>query len=357
LRVAIIGAGPCGLACALELEQRNIYPDLYEQSYRVGYNVPMVQALLRVLDRQGYRHLRHIFTKLGFNFKPLANLHTLTIRTSRRSYELRGDLGILLERGQGEKALEVQLSKQLRSAVKFGTSAGYNSLAGAYDYVVVCDGNSNTAVELKIVEKTYSAWLKGAVLLGDYDPGTATLFFNTCCAGRGHACLLPFSRERAMLLLLVTGASRDEMEDYWKDFLYRTKLEPEIVQAFEIQHLGLLLSKQRVGNILLAGNSGGFSDSLLGLDSLSGMASGALAGIAIAENMDYDRLVEPIVSRMRRLAAFRDILDTLDSSGIDRLIRVATLPGIKQVLSNSNIDILSLLYPLVKKRPAKSFQA
>lgn len=46
MRVAIAGAGPGGLACALTLEKPGICPDIYERSSRVGLNVPLVYLML-----------------------------------------------------------------------------------------------------------------------------------------------------------------------------------------------------------------------------------------------------------------------------------------------------------------------
>ncbi|OPX90461.1 MAG: hypothetical protein A4E53_01013 [Pelotomaculum sp. PtaB.Bin104] len=92
----------------------------------------------------------------------------------------------------------------------------------------------------------------------------------------------------------------------------------------------------------------GFTDNFIGLGLLEEIISGSLAGKAIAEGLNYEQLVEPLVRLVRRRFAFREALNTLDDTGSNRLLRVIALPELKQAIYNTNIDIISLLYPHVK---------
>jgi hypothetical protein len=56
-----------------------------------------------------------------------------------------------------------------------------------------------------------------------------------------------------------------------------------------------------------------------------------------------------MVRRIKRLIVFREALNRLDNDGISTLISAITLPGVKQAIYNTNLDIINLLYPAVRK--------
>jgi len=354
LRVAIIGAGPSGLACALELERRGIYPDIFERSSKVGYAVPRVEILLQLFQRPQRDQLHYLFNNFGVKFEPLAMVQNYVMRSMRHIVPIRGRLGYLVERGQSRNAVEVQLAGNLRSKIKFNTHAGYRALAGDYDYVVVAAGNHVAADELNTWENTITAWVKGAIVLGQFDPKAAIVYFNTDFAKHGFGSLKPFNNKQALLALQVPYINHSELNYYWNKFMDIEKFRPEIIETFELHYTGGVTSRQQVDNILLTGNSGGFTDNFLGLGLLPGMISGGLAGKAIAEGLNYEQLVRPLTSQVKRLSAFRDAINTMNNDSIDRLIGTVSLPGIKHIVYNSNVDIINLLYPIIVKYAGKN---
>lgn len=352
MRVAILGAGPSGLVCALTLEKKGVCPDIFERSDRVGLHVPLVYLMLELFQRPHEDQLRYL-SKLGISLRPLHKISRVTMRSPHHSAEVRGDLGYLIERGQGEKALEVQLAEKLQTKIKFNVEANYRDLSDDYDYVVVADGSSRAAVDLKVWETTMDAWVRGVVILGEFNPEEATIFLDTTYARHGYAFLAPFSRERAVVMLSVPDIKRADMDSFWEKFVRKEKLDLQIVQTFEMNHTSGVSSRQRINNILLTGSAGGFTDSLLGLGLVMGITSGVLAGRAITEGLDYERMAGPMVRRIRRLTMFREALNRLDNSGLSMLVGAITLPGIKQAIYNSNLDIVDLLYPVLKKLAKK----
>ncbi|OPY58936.1 MAG: glutamate synthase subunit beta [Pelotomaculum sp. PtaU1.Bin035] len=347
MRVAIIGAGPSGLVCALALERRGIKPDIFERGRRVGFTVPRVDILLQLFQRPQRDQLRYLFDHFGFKIKPLAKIRRYIIHSLPHNVSIKGDLGYLMERGQSRDAVETQLARQLRSKIKFNIHAGYRALASEYDYVVVAEGNHLAAKDLKIWETAITAWVKGAIVLGRFDTEAAAVYFNMDYAKHGFGSIIPFSRERALLALHVPYIDHSELTLCWNKFMEQENFRPEIIETFELHHTGGFTARQQVDNILLAGASGGFTDSFLGLGLFEGILSGALAGKAIAEGLNYEQLVSHLTRQVKRRFAFREALNSMDNTGLDRLIRAITLPGIKQAIYNTNIDILGLLYPYV----------
>ena len=128
----------------------------------------------------------------------------------------------------------------------------------------------------------------------------------------------------------------------------------EIAENFEIYQSTGLTSRRQLDNILLTGTSGGFTDSFLGLGLFAALAGGALAGRAIAEGLDYERLTAPLSIQAGRMAVFRRAFNTLDNGDIDRLVNAITLPGIKKVIYNTNFNIIGMLYPFLEKRLGNS---
>ncbi|MCG8400680.1 MAG: NAD(P)/FAD-dependent oxidoreductase [Firmicutes bacterium] len=349
MRVAIIGAGPSGLACALALEQRGIAPDIFERSYRVGLPAPAVGIMMQLFGRPERDQVRCLAEKFGLPLNPLSKLKRVVMRTSRRAVAVTGDLGYLMERGQGPNSVEVQLAEQLRAKIKYDIQADHRTLAAEYDSVVVADGAALAARDLKVWETTVSAWVKGVVLLGRFDPGTAVLYFDTGYARHGFGFMAPFSNRRAVLMLIVPDIERTELSTYWDRFLDREKFHPEIIESFELHHVSGFSTRQRVNNIFMVGNSGGFTDSFLGHGLFAGMSGGALAARAIAEGLDFERMVAPIMRQMARLQIFREAFNTMDNAGIDRLVRILTLPGVARLVYNTNVDVSSLASPFIEQ--------
>ncbi|OPZ74078.1 MAG: glutamate synthase subunit beta [Firmicutes bacterium ADurb.Bin456] len=349
MRVAIVGAGPAGLACALELERRGIIPDIFERSNRVGHPIPRVEILLQLFGRPLKNQLRFLSEHYALELKPLTPLHKVVMHTFRRAVTVRGNLGYLVERGQSEQSIEVQLSRKLRSGIKFDLEVDYRTLASEYSFVVVAEGNELAASELGLWETKLNAWLKGAIVLGRFAPDSATIYFNTGYAGHGFGCLKPFNRDRALLKLIIPGVDRSRTIEHWKNFISLEKINLEVIETFEMNYSTGLTTRRQVDNILLVGASGGFTDSFLGLGLIASLSSGVLAGRAIAEGWDYEKLTTPLSKQARSLTAVRKAFNTLDNKDIDRLVRGITLPGIKQVIYNTNLNIIGMLCSLLNK--------
>ena len=71
MKVAVIGAGLAGLACALELEKHGIEPVIFERKDRVGEIYPHVAALMQIFRRPVKYPLQYLSKNYGIELKPI----------------------------------------------------------------------------------------------------------------------------------------------------------------------------------------------------------------------------------------------------------------------------------------------
>ncbi|MDK2888335.1 MAG: digeranylgeranylglycerophospholipid reductase [Thermoanaerobacter sp.] len=340
MRVAIIGAGPSGLACALELQRQGVKPVIFERFHRTGHPVERVDILLNLPWHPVKNQLAYLARRYHLQLHPLAPLRTIIMHSPGHRAVIRSRLGHLLYRGRSPLSIENQLAARLTSPVIFETIADPQALAREYDWVVVATGDSKPARQLGLWQEHSRIIIRGALILGKFEPHTFHVFWDTRFAKHGYGYLAPFDSGRACLYLMVGGITPADMDDYWELFLESKKLHYPVVQTSEMEFHTGRATGHRVGNILLVGNSGGFFSNLLGLGLFPGMISGVLAARAILRGDNYERLIRPLIRRIEQLNELRCKLDKLDNRGLDRLVGILGMPGIKQLIYYSGLDVI-----------------
>ncbi|MGB9804185.1 NAD(P)/FAD-dependent oxidoreductase [Desulfofundulus sp.] len=350
MRVAIIGAGPSGLACALELQRLGHKPIIFERYHRVGHPVERVDTLLHLAWLPVRDQLSYLARKCGLHLHPLAPLHCIIMSSPGHRVTVRSPrLGYLLVRGRSPLSIENQLAAGLKSPVIFETVADPQELARDFDWVVVATGDSKPTRQLNLWKEYSSAVIKGALVLGEFDPRTFHIFWDTRYAGHSFGYLAPLDRNRASIHLCIGGIEPEEIDDYWELFLESEKLHYHIIETYEQEfHCGQP-TRHRTGNILLVGNSGGFVCSLLGMGLFPGLISGVLAARAIAGSGDYEKMVQPLTRRLEQLNELRFHLEKLDNRSLDRLVGILGLPVIKHLIYHSGLNIIPIICNMLSR--------
>ncbi|MBE3587200.1 MAG: FAD-dependent oxidoreductase [Thermoanaerobacteraceae bacterium] len=341
-RIAIIGAGTSGLCCAIELERHGIAPAIFEQSNRPGGVFAHVGGILQLMNRPIKDQLAYLYHQLRLRVQPLATLKKIIMHTPNTTRTITGQLGYLILKGQDEESLEGQLFNLLQTPVFFNHYADWREMARHYDYVVVANGTPQVARTLGCWQEILKTWVRGAIVLGNFDPHTLIVWFNTKYCRSTYAYLTPFNSQRASLILIVTESNADEIEEKWRLFWEIEGFNYPVVENFSLQHVSGYCYPPQVGNVLLAGNAGGFMEPFLGFGLMAAVRSGIYAGRALARGESYTDLTHDLRGQIIQALALRRMLNGMTNADYDRVVNLITTPGIRQFIYNTNVDVLKI---------------
>lgn len=343
MEVAIIGAGLAGLSCAIVLEKNGIIPVVYEKTDFIGDREAHVGAALKLVDRPVRDVIKFLKKKFDIDIKPLNTITKLTHIAPAVNTSIKGDFGLLFRRDKEEDSLKGQLFSQLKETkVQFNMEVDYKILSKEFDYVVLADGKPNVAEELGCWTDWVRGIVKGAVIVGSFDPQELIMWLNKSYCKEGYAYLTAFNDSKASVCLYVPDTSLEEIDYYWNLFLKDVHFNYKIVETFKVKHGSGHVHPHRVGNILLAGNVGGAIDPFLGFGVVKSVTMGGLAAKSIIEGSDYEKLVKNIYKQNLRLYEIRKNLDMASNDNYDTIVKLIGIPGVKPVVYDMPFNVLKL---------------
>jgi digeranylgeranylglycerophospholipid reductase len=335
MRVAVVGAGLAGLSCACVLERHGIKPQIFEKKDSVGERLIDVSCTLALFDRFQGSPLDFLQEEYGIPVTPLASLQKIRMFAPGKEMSAEGELGYVYQRGRNSNSLENQIRKLVNTPVLTNCEFQLKDTESDFDYVVMATGEESAAKKLGVWKQCFSSFVRAAVVLGDFTPGTVDMWLNTRYCKNGFAYLLPQNEKLGMLVLVVNNVSANEFEFYWREFLLTEKPSYTIIETRDSSYNTGVVRPARIGNVFLAGNSGGFVDDLLGFGMMSAIESGCMAAWSIVHNLDYNLLTKPIYQHVRRLHEFRKAMNSLDNHGLDKLVSFMDTTEIKQLIYNN----------------------
>lgn len=341
MKVAIIGGGLSGLSCAHELERHGISPVIFHRNGYIGDQYSHISVLLEIQHRPIKDAIKYIKKNFDISITPVNTVNTLTHYSPNRKTVIKGNFGFFLKRGRDKDSLPMQLFSHLKtSKINFNTYGDIDPLAKEFDYVVVANGNTMFTNQLGCWYPTIKTYIRGAVLLGDFDPNNLIMWINKDYCKNGYAYLSPFNSKKASVILVVTDVNEKEIDHYWKAFLDYENINYTIVEEFKQAHDTGFAYPHKVDNIYFVGNAGGAIDPFLGFGQLNSIEMGVMAARSIANGDDYERLLKRVTKHNQQLYQMRKAFNTADNDTYDSLLASIGFPGIRHLLYNTRFDVV-----------------
>nr|WP_274380974.1 tryptophan 7-halogenase [Desulforadius tongensis] len=249
--------------------------------------------------------------------------------------------------GQDSDSVQQQWISKLQTRVKFKQHVDYFKIRNKYDRIVLADGSLNIPIQLNIYEPTFKGWVRGAYLTGNFEPHKAEFWLDREFAREGFGCLTPFNNKSASLVLQVSGITRQELHDYWNTFINKIGFKTVSTGYFETEFQTGRLKKHVVDNTVIVGQAGGFVEAIWSQGIYSSAVSGIEAARCIVQKEDYEKRIKHLVKTNERIYNLRQRLNGLDNNGLDLLLKMFKIPGVKQLAAAGSCSGIKLISRLI----------
>lgn len=330
MRVAIVGAGLAGLACAHELERLGVLPEIFERQRAVGKPALLVEPMLQLLHPSPRQEIfAQIRGELGLPLDPLHPIRRIRLQGPVQTAWVQGRFGASAIRGHDDRSLERQLLVRLAAPVRYGTRPDLWELRREFDWVVVATGDEAWSRQFSPWTESLPWSIRGAVVTGAFDPDEQQLFLDPQYAKTGYALLSPVDERRAVAGVWVPGVSGDEAERYWEAFLQaQVQVCTGSEQPFRCQVTVGRPASCRIGNLLLVGQAGGFREPLGLTGGYASLASGVYAARQIVlGDRSLDRFFRQFRVHYQRLWRLRQAVEAWSGEEMDRFVQAVHQSG------------------------------
>jgi hypothetical protein len=276
--------------------------------------------------------LRYLKKQYGISLTPTNPIKKIILHSPNKRAVESGSLGYIFRRGTHSYALERQLLNYLSAPITFNRYIEIEDIIDDFEYIVVASATSIIPKKLNVWTDIFNANVRLATIVGKFNPTEVITWENEKYAKDAFCYLVPNGPKDASLVQIVNGITSNELDYYWKEFIFTENLDYSISSHIDTEHDCGFVEPVQYKNILFTGDAAGFTDDLIGCGGLNAIESGILAARAIALGQDYSTLVEPIYRDIRKLHELRKAINTFDNANIDRFIAFLGLPIIKNFL-------------------------
>ncbi|KIL48438.1 NAD(P)-binding protein [Jeotgalibacillus campisalis] len=361
MKIAIMGAGLSGLACALTLEKYGCQADVFEKRGLAGDRFIYAEAMFSMFHHPIDDAVSYLSVEHGIHLKPSSTIQKTEIWTENERSSLNGHLGYVNMRGKHPAAYEKQLADQLQGKIRFHQDVSHTEISKEYTHTVLATGDSLDTEKIQPYKTALTVRFIGAIVAGEFDITTVHTFFNNLFAPKGMAYLLPHSVHEASLILVYPQYPENEVldkDELWENCLVecRKRLNQNLalISMFELENYRIGTTETpRIGNTFFVGNCFGSIMPFLGFGQLESILTGIYAAQAIAGKGNYEDLVRPLYKSYHDSLSLRRGIEKLDNKQLDFLAASIRNPLMEKLLLSKRVDGLKiasrLIHPFQKR--------
>lgn len=355
-RVAIIGAGSSGMACACRLEQLGFEGriDIYEEKNNPWDGNMHAMLIAEFINRPIKDTLESLSQRHGIHIEPASTIYHSINHGPTTIAEFSGFLGYIALRGGHPESIENQMRNQIKSAIHFGQKVFLKDIQNAYDAIVLATGNWDSIPE--IVKFRIEARVSfHYAIIGEkdlkLDPSQMEMWFDTRYAPWGYAYRIPVIDKKAMIACTgVMSSDNDPVEEGWEVFK-KEHIEGKYEILEEHHILKYLLGRPdriRVGNVYLIGANVCCNNPLFGFGQFQSLLSGIYAADAIALEESYEDKMSFITDEHKKGVSMFKRIHAFGNTGYDMLIRAASTKTAKKWIKPGGPEVLYWLGALTR---------
>ncbi|SDZ76041.1 Dehydrogenase (flavoprotein) [Thalassobacillus cyri] len=362
MKIAIMGAGLSGLACALTLEKYGYQADIFERRAMVGDRFVVAEAMFSMFHTPYDDAVKYLSENHHIHLKPTTNIQKVNIYSENEHSFIDGHLGFTNMRGKHPESYEKQLAHQLKGTIHFNQDVSYKDISKEYTHVVLATGDALDTQKLQPFDVAFKASFKGAVVEGEFNQTEVHTFFNNDFAPKGMAYILPHSDREASLVLVYPQYPENESLD--KDELWKMCFEEcsrrldqdfKILNEYSIKDYRIgKIETPRIGNTFFVGNCFGAITPVIGFGQFESMLTGIYAAHDIVGIGEYDKLVQPLSEGYHDSLTLRRNLEKLDNKKLDLLTKSMSNELMESFITSKKINAMKILSKILHPYPRKA---
>lgn len=277
--VIIVGAGPAGLAAAINLAKAGYNVIVYEQNSDVGFksNGDFQGLENWTKDTDILVSLKQMNIKTNFKYTPIKSLEVYDYKSTKYMFKSRKPICYVVRRGNSKDCLDSALKQQ---AIAAGAKIIFNKKLPKNKADIVSTGFNNPA------------GIGEGIVFDTNIPNMFAVIRDEALAPGGYAYFLVVDKKACLMTCFTSTFSKSNL--YFK----RTLKRFQDIKSFKIKNprregcfMSFNLSNTAVQDKrLYVGEAAGFQDYLFGFGMRYAITSGYLAAQSIIHGKDYDEL-------------------------------------------------------------------
>jgi len=335
MKVAIVGAGLSGLACAHELKRHGIIPTIFEKKGYVGEILELPAISLDIFNAVVRDPLKYLEDEFKLKLYAHYELNEIVMVSPTKTHTVKGKMGSIILRGREKGYITIQLKEAVNLPYTLNTLAKLEEIKNDFDHIFIGAGTMDIPLQMNLAKVCFDGYVRIANILGDFKTNSVKVWMNTKYAKHGYAYQVPVNNKSACLVLIVDNIQENELDYYWNEFITTEKIAYDIIETKDLRHTVGFVSPIQVDNLYFMGNAGGFLDSMLGFGSEAAMISGVTAANCMVKGLDYNKAMEKFTKDIQSKYEFRKVFNTFDNDAMDLFCSVENLPVIKQFMFNN----------------------